>query len=332
MLSYKQISLEVQQMVAPEAMKSKMLPIGPEMVAKRLAAGKAFYEERDGKVVSFGTFDEMAECTEIRSIITRDEYRGQGLATKICQRVIMEAQKIGKPVVSLCNSESKNLMNKIGLRLTNKTTGFPQLWAECQSCPEHKRWPECHCQYMQLFGRIHEKEGRVFSIVDLSVVDDSDLTEAAKLYCDVWKEPPWCETEWTPDGVAADFRRGIAKDNGIALIAIYEGKIVGFTSGWSVGPEEIAEKTDSMLDISHFGGQAVYYIAELAADQNCRRAGIGKQLSLDLMAKARQNGAERFLLRTNVQALAARVLYQSLGFRETGIADGQFADRTYWVL
>lgn len=333
MFDAKRIGEEVSKMVDPEAKRGKMLPIDAETATRRIEIGRAFYQENGGKAVSFGTFDEMDECVEVRSIITDETLRGQGLATKVTQKVVLGAQRLTpKPLVALCNNESSGLFRKLGFRLAAKELGFPELWQECQGCSEYGNWPNCHCQYMQLLGKMYEKRGNVFSVIELSKENDKDVMGTASLYCEVWREPPWLETDWKPNEVEKDFKKNLSKENGIALIAIYDGNIVGFTSGWNIGPKEITKRADGMLSIDDFDGQSVFYVAELAIGWQYRQAGIGKQLSLDLIAKAKKGGANRFLLRTNLNATAARTLYSNLGFVETKASDVRFADRTYWVL
>lgn len=327
------IGQEVQTMVEPEARRGKMLPINQKTATDRLKSGRAFHTQRGEKTASFCTFDEMSECVEIRTIVTAEEFRSQGLGTLVGQKVVLGAQKLtDKPIVVLPNNESSGLMRKMGLRSTPKASGFPCLWQECQECPEFCVWPDCHCHYMQLFGRMYEKKGHIFSVIDLAKGDDRDCIETAELYCKVWGEPPWNENDWQPDEVKEDFTKNLAKVNGVALIAIFDGKVVGFTSGWNIDSTEIEVRTDGMLSTNDFARQSVFYVAELAVDRRYRQAGIGKQLSSDLMAKAKTNGAERFLLRTNIEAHAARALYADLGFSESLAKDAKFADRTYWVL
>jgi ribosomal protein S18 acetylase RimI-like enzyme len=67
----------------------------------------------------------------------------------------------------------------------------------------------------------------------------------------------------------------------------------------------------------------VCYLAELYVVPDKRRRGLGRALMQAAMASARERGADHMDLGTGEQDVAARALYESLGFsNREGRADG----------
>lgn len=76
-------------------------------------------------------------------------------------------------------------------------------------------------------------------------------------------------------------------------------------------------------------GRAVAGEAEiitLAVDPSMRRIGLGRELTLNFMAVARQNGASRAFLEVAADNAPAIALYHSVGFVQAGLR------RTYYQL
>ena len=105
------------------------------------------------------------------------------------------------------------------------------------------------------------------------------------------------------------------------------------------GPQKLAERirqlmTDGDTDVLLAGrphGLAVLrfrpaiwteglecYVAELYVVPDRRRRGLGRALMLAAMELARERGADCIDLNTGAQDVAARALYESLGFSRTG--------------
>lgn len=65
-------------------------------------------------------------------------------------------------------------------------------------------------------------------------------------------------------------------------------------------------------------------ILTVAVDPKTRRRGIGRQLMSDLIAEAAERGAASLFLEVAETNTAARALYDTLGFRQTGRRKGYF--------
>lgn len=168
----------------------------------------------------------------------------------------------------------------------------------------------------------------------LDVKNEEILRKCARLYCQIWKEPPWNEDFWTVEGVIEDIKKQMKQPNAVGFLALHRGEVVGFTWGYEVSKEDLREISGvEALDVLFKKGSRVFYIDELGVDSSFRKRGIGEQLSKVLIATARNSCEIRsFTLRTNIEAVAARNLYVKLGFRDLSIRDAEHSQRTYWFL
>lgn len=201
------------------------------------------------------------------------------------------------------------------------------------------------------------KSGEVRT-VSLDNITMPILSDMAKLYCEIWKEPPWNEDFWKPIDVMCDVIRETHMsqarcfmathtrflynferynyENGISAERPSEQErtsVIGFTWGYSVSREDLREISGGNLLGSIFGnGKSVYYIDELGVSLNFRKYGIGKRLSTLLLEEAFSMGFRKVVLRTHKEAEEAIRLYKSLGFRDLTIEDEKYPNRTYWIL
>jgi len=171
-----------------------------------------------------------------------------------------------------------------------------------------------------------------FSVMEVNDFNDSLLEKIAKLYCEIWKEPPWNEDNWTIEGVKNDVLSQAKNYNSVFLIALKGEEVVGFTWGYEVGRDSASQ----MCGGDHFSRyfkncQGIFYIDELGISAKCRIKGLGKLLSLICLERARKKGISVSFLRTSVNAGAARCLYKKIGFKDLSLPDPIYKDRTYWV-
>ena len=159
------------------------------------------------------------------------------------------------------------------------------------------------------------------------------LEKCAKLYCEIWKEPPWSEDFWTIEGVIKDIRKQMKCSNAVGFLALYDGEVIGFTWGYEISKNDLQEISGvKSLDII-FENSRVFYIDELGVSPLFRNKGIGEQLSRTLLAAVRNSCEIRcFTLRTDIKAVAARNLYIKLGFSDLSIRDAEHSQRTYWFI
>lgn len=183
-------------------------------------------------------------------------------------------------------------------------------------------------------------------------VSEEIRKKCARLYCQIWKEPPWNESFWEEAGVLADMQRELEKPCAEGFIAVYLRAlyryeyencrtvsdetlmmVAGFTWGYPVSQEELREIAgNNALDPLFCEHSRVFYVDELGVNSEHRGRGIGKRLSHLLLKAAKTHGIKLAVLRTDDQAVAARRLYSSLGFSELTARDERYPERTYWVL
>jgi len=161
------------------------------------------------------------------------------------------------------------------------------------------------------------------------------IQETADLYCNIWKEPPWNEYFWTVAQVIEDINKEMKRLNALGFLALTRfGNVVGFTWGYEVSKKDMAIISGTnALDYLFGGEKRFFYIDELGVARNFRREGIGRRLSEHIIASDHNHANIRhIILRTDVQAKAARNLYSKLGFKDLEIEDKEHPDRTYWLL
>jgi len=61
------------------------------------------------------------------------------------------------------------------------------------------------------------------------------------------------------------------------------------------------------------------HVLNVCVHPDCQLRGLGRQLMLELLSRARDRGADRVFLEVRPSNRVARHLYQSLGFREIGL-------------
>jgi len=176
----------------------------------------------------------------------------------------------------------------------------------------------------------------------------SEIWEScAKLYCQIWREPPWNEDFWEESEVLADIRRELKKPGAESFLAvqsrlavpvthgpdIYSIQAIGFTWGYLINREDAREiSKGKLLDSLFDKGETIFYIDELAVSCSARNRKIGETLSLLIVDYVKRKGSEKVILRTDKKALAARRLYSKVGFEDLKVEDSAYPERTYWCL
>ena len=170
--------------------------------------------------------------------------------------------------------------------------------------------------------------------VDIGNMQAGIVEQWTELYCEIWKEPPWNEDFWKPTEVWQEIYREITDNrHGEAFLALNGRKVVGFTHGYSVSCQGMREVAGSdLLDGLFEHTERVYYIDELGVAKECRGRHISTDLTRSLIQAAQNHSLACVTLRTDTQAIAARHLYQKLGFTELAVCDAKYPDRTYWIL
>lgn len=175
---------------------------------------------------------------------------------------------------------------------------------------------------------------RILSMVKREV-SEKVLNDCSKLYCNIWREPPWNEEFWKEEDVKADILRDCDKEAADCFVAVLgeSAKVVGFTWGYMVSASHLNKISGSdFFTLSDGFANKTFYVDELGVDSQSRGHGIGRHLSEALLGQAGIYGAESLVLRTDEKALAARALYKKLGFNEIPVRDAKYPGRTYWHL
>ncbi len=170
-------------------------------------------------------------------------------------------------------------------------------------------------------------------IVSLNQVSEDLLWKCAKLYCKIWKEPPWNEEFWKPEEVVHDIKQQLEKPCAEGFFSFHDSTLAGFTWGYSVSKPEInIISGNERLDSLFFNDNKVFYVDELGVALSFRRKGIGESLTRTLLGAIKKHSINLVALRTDKKANAARSLYQKIGFKDLLIEDEKYPDRTYWLL
>lgn len=110
----------------------------------------------------------------------------------------------------------------------------------------------------------------------------------------------------TPWSRAAYHRELVTNGYATYIVGRAGGRVVSYGGMWVV------------LDEAH--------VTNVAVHPARRNAGLGRQTMLALEEKARELGACRMTLEVRVSNMAARYLYESLGFRGTGVRRNYYSD------
>lgn len=169
--------------------------------------------------------------------------------------------------------------------------------------------------------------------VDMGTISSELLRSWANLYCEIWKEPPWNEDFWKPEEVSEDFRSEMCNPGAGAFLSVCRGSVVGFTHGYLVSCEKLREIAGSdMLDYLFENTPSLFYVDELGVASSYRGNRISLNLSSELIGHAKGLGMSGMVLRTDIDARAARRVYTELGFSELSVHDSNYPNRTYWFL
>ena len=173
----------------------------------------------------------------------------------------------------------------------------------------------------------------IYILVDLKE-DERSMFKIAELYCQIWREPPWNENCWQPGKVLDDMKEELRKPGAVCVfaVAVDTDQIVGFSWGYLVNKDELKEIAghDKLSLFPGYNNRA-FYIDEMAIASEYRRKGVAGFLT-EMMLSEIDSLIKFVLVRTDVNALPARKLYSSFGFKEIPVRDVKYPDRSYWCL
>ena len=169
---------------------------------------------------------------------------------------------------------------------------------------------------------------------NLDNLNENLARKCAQLYCQVWKEPPWCEDFWQAEDVLANLKVELAKPRALCWLATSaRQEVIGFSWGYGVNRDDLTKISgNSQLAQSLNGTAELFYVDELGVNIKKRQHGVGKRLTRQLIDYAANCGYSKIILRTDIRAIPARTLYAHLGFKELTVQDSAHQTRNYWLL
>lgn len=172
----------------------------------------------------------------------------------------------------------------------------------------------------------------IYCVVSASSNKKEEISQAARLYCNVWREWPWLENDWEKETVAQEIAAVAERSDAVCFFSKLADDLVGFSWGYFVTQDQLREISGG-TDLDHVFQENlnVFYISELGVEMNHRREKAGADLTEKLIESAMRKGAGIFVLRTDAKAFPARGLYAKLGFVELSISDQKYRFRTYWL-
>ncbi len=164
----------------------------------------------------------------------------------------------------------------------------------------------------------------------LADTDNQIIHRCAKLYCEIWREPPW-EESWDKEVVVRDIKSQLMIPNAKIILALYNEDVIGFTWGYQISRNRLRKiSRNKNLDFIFKDKVEIYYIDELGVSVKHRGYGIGMELANKLLSLIPAN-INAIILRTDKDALPARKIYAELGFTELNILDSKYPSRSYWL-
>jgi ribosomal protein S18 acetylase RimI-like enzyme len=148
--------------------------------------------------------------------------------------------------------------------------------------------------------------------------DERFRKSLVSLYKEIWKEPPWNESFWTDKMVNEDIDYAKNQGDFIGKLATNSMNVVGFTWGYRLPLDKFP-----FLDFKNS-----IYVDELAVRKDFRKKGIGTRLTEMIIEDARRLGYDNVALRTDVNG-SAYLFYTDRNFKDTGIRDPEYPERTY---
>jgi len=160
------------------------------------------------------------------------------------------------------------------------------------------------------------------------------MEEIAKLYCNIFQEPSWKES-FVPEQVMETMREQFNKPEAIALTALEDGEMIGFSWMYEIFQNDLKKGTrySPKLEFLFNGQKRVFYFQEIGIKKELRGQNNGEKLVRELLKRGREEGADIVVLSTNSDAKSIISLVFKIGFRNSGIIrPPEELGRTYWFL
>ncbi len=127
-------------------------------------------------------------------------------------------------------------------------------------------------------------------------VQPADVTTCARLFCEVFSNPPWNE-DWTMETAHRRLADCAATPHFVGVLAEDGNDVAGFAFG----------------NLQHYMHEQHYYLLELCVDTRRQRQGIGGVIMEALYTRIQEKGANRIYTLT-ARDTAAQAFYEKAGF------------------
>jgi amino-acid N-acetyltransferase len=98
------------------------------------------YRENQGPILGIGALHICwAGLGEIRSVAVAPDHRGQGIASRLVETCLAEAQAIGLSEIFLLTL-APEFFQRFGFRVVSREDLLPIVWADCVNCV---KFPDC---------------------------------------------------------------------------------------------------------------------------------------------------------------------------------------------
>lgn len=295
-------------------------------IIEEMKSNKALIAFWGNELIGYVCYRNWGEVIEIMTIYVKQNHRHKGIGAYLakCMNYKARQENPGKKIVALVNDNSSGIMQKLGfVRFSNEM--MPSILREaCAGCYQEKQFPDCHCQYVESIN---------LSSIEFSQLPDITNsmwnTQFYQVYQRLWRDAPWFE-DWTISAVIDEMNTYAHKQWPQFILAHSENRLLGFSSGYFLTRQQLAEKAGhDKLNYLFTDNSMVFYLAEVGVVNGLRQNGLGRDLLSQLITYALNQGASKLVART--KAFEAIQLVQKLGFRPTGIYDTGDPQRQYFV-
>lgn len=132
---------EIKNLINKQAQKGKMLPVSLNQVFENLRNFWVICDSR-GKIIGCGALKIVwKNLGEIRSVVIRNTKQKKGYGTKLVEKLIDEARKLGIKKIFVL-TYVPDFFQKFGFVRIEKTKLPHKIWMDCINCPKFPRCDE----------------------------------------------------------------------------------------------------------------------------------------------------------------------------------------------
>ncbi len=131
---------EIQKMLAVRAERGDLLPRSLSELFDNLRDIYVYLDDNKPEIIGTCSMHICWEdLAEIRSLVVREPYQGQGIGKKLVEACVAEALILGLSRIFVLTYQVE-FFHKLGFREVDKATLPHKIWADCLKCV---KFPEC---------------------------------------------------------------------------------------------------------------------------------------------------------------------------------------------